>query len=73
MSKQLALPPSAGIERQHARIRVARRLQWACARFPASLAADDAKALVLAELVLREIEDAAVETPAREQGEEAAQ
>jgi hypothetical protein len=43
-------------DRQEARKRVARRLQWACARFPMSVASDDSKALIVAELILRDIE-----------------
>jgi hypothetical protein len=50
------LAPAEAPDREEVRRRVAALLQWACARFPATIAADDSKALVVAELVMREVE-----------------
>jgi len=38
------------------RKRIADVVQWACASFPKSVAADDGKALIVAELILRVVE-----------------
>lgn len=37
------------------RRRVAARLQWACSHMPMTIASDDGKAMVLAELIIREV------------------
>jgi hypothetical protein len=52
----IATPPVEN--RPQVRKRIAELVQWACARSPMTIAADDAKALVVAELILREVEGA---------------